>query len=74
MEDVHMDVFYMSTQSKLKDSSPIFSYVKKWVFNKKIHQKWSFGFWKAKFGVLDKDYVNIDWKLFEVKYSNCILY
>jgi hypothetical protein len=29
MEDVHMNVFYMSTQSKLKDSSPIFSYVKK---------------------------------------------
>jgi hypothetical protein len=29
MEDVRMDVFYMSTQSKLKDSSPIFSYVKK---------------------------------------------
>jgi hypothetical protein len=26
----------------------------------KIHQKQSFGFWKAKFGMLDKDYVIID--------------
>jgi hypothetical protein len=39
MKHVRMDVFYMSTQSKLKDSSPIFSYVKQRVFNKKIHQK-----------------------------------
>ena len=41
---------------------------------KKNHQKWSFGFGKAKFGMLDKDYVNIVWKLFEVEYSNFILY
>jgi len=34
--------------------------VKPWILNEAIHQKWSFGSWKLKFGMLDWDCVRIE--------------
>jgi len=68
-----MDVSYILLQLNDKNSSSMFFnelHVKSLKFNKTIHQEWSFGFLKSKFGICDQNCLRSECKLWKTKNVN----
>jgi len=66
MKDVHMNVFYISKESNLKNSTTMFfrqlscETILIVNLNEVVHQNWNFLFLNLKFGMLDWDSIRIE--------------